>query len=126
MIARHNRYGVLMTVYAVVMITVFSSEGYDYWDLAVVVPALWFSFSYLVRVPDQDYFERLLATLVAATAAVMIVDFWTVYFSIGLEKQCRKDCIYNSDLILIVSIAAIALLLAVVFHTIQKKEEIDG
>ncbi len=70
---RHNSYGVISTVLALLIAIVYASESYDDWDSVVALVGLVFSMSFLIRVRDADVLERSLCSFLAGLSGLIFL-----------------------------------------------------
>ena len=70
---RHNSYGVISTVLALLIAIVYASESYDDWDSVVALVGLVFSMSFLIRVQDADLLERALCSFLAGLSGLIFL-----------------------------------------------------
>ena len=70
---RHNSYGVISTVLALLIAIVYASENYDDWDSVVALVGLVFAVSFLIRVKDADLLEILLCSFLAGLACLIFL-----------------------------------------------------
>lgn len=70
---RHNSYGVISTVLALLIAIVYASESYDDWDSVVALVGLVFSMSFLTRVQDADVLERILCSFLAGLSGLIFL-----------------------------------------------------
>lgn len=70
---RHNTYGVLITVLALVLAVVYSDGVYSGWDALVAGVSTLFAISFLVRIDGLDFMEMgLAAVLLGVSAATLL------------------------------------------------------
>lgn len=70
---RHNSYGVISTVLALLIAIVYANESYNDWDSLVALVGLIFSMSFLLRVKDADLLERILCSFLAGLSGLIFL-----------------------------------------------------
>lgn len=71
---RHNTYGVLITVLALVLAVVYADKGYSEWDALVAGVSTLFAFSFLLRVDGLDVMEVGLAALLLGLSTATLLS----------------------------------------------------
>lgn len=71
---RHNTYGVLITVLALVLAVVYADKGYSEWDALVAGVSTLFAISFLIRVGGLDVMETGLAALLLGVSAATLLS----------------------------------------------------
>lgn len=71
---RHNTYGVLITVLALVLAVVYADKGYSEWDALVAGVSTLFAISFLVRVTELDLMEVGLAAILLGVSAATFLS----------------------------------------------------
>lgn len=68
---KHNTYGVLITVVSLLFIIIYSSEGYDQWDMLISILAAYFGISYLISGQYYGWFSGFLASVISVVGVLV-------------------------------------------------------